>query len=331
MKSFRTPLSPIESEISIDHQTKILSIGSCFAARIGERLAQKKFNTLLNPFGILYNPVSICKALNRLDKKVLSQPVDLFEHLEQWHSFDHHSDFSALEQKASLDHINEAITEGHSFLKKTSVLIITLGTANVFWHKKNEQVVANCHKLPNTDFERKSLTVEAIVNDFEKLFQQLLQQQTELKIILTVSPVRHIRDGLIENQRSKAKLLLATEALCQKFESVIYFPAYELLLDDLRDYRFYDNDMIHPNETAVDYIWDFFQDTFFSENTKALNQKIDQVVSASLHRPFNPSSLQHQAFVNNQLEKIRVLEEEFSFLSFEKEIGMFREQLKIRN
>ena len=263
MQDFRTHLPLPKYDFGINHSHHVMCLGSCFAENIAQKLQNFKFSTLLNPHGILYNPVSIEKSLNQLRSAHQFSESDLLGHQGLWHSFDHHGQFSMPDQKDTLKKINERLEEGHHFLKNANRLIVTLGTANVFVYKKSGEIVANCHKLPGNEFERKRLKVETIVKKLSPIFSKLKTEKPGLHIITTVSPIRHIRDGLVENQRSKATLLLALDQICADLEFVHYFPSYEILLDDLRDYRFYEADMIHPNEVALNYIWDIFKTAFF--------------------------------------------------------------------
>ena len=248
MSTFRTVLTPQKSNLDIRYNDSMLFIGSCFAQHIGERLGDRKFSTLVNPFGILYNPISISNSLQWLIDTNFFSSKDLFQHLGLWHSFAHHGHFSALDQETCLSGINQSLTEGRKQLKQSKYLILTLGTAHVFQYKPTEEVVANCHKLPNSDFNRYRLSISETTQSLSTIFKQVHKHFPELQIIVSVSPVRHIRDGHLENQRSKASLILALAEIEKQLSFVHYFPAYELLLDDLRDYRFYKANMIHPNE-----------------------------------------------------------------------------------
>ena len=327
MSDFRTILPLQKSSLSIDYQSPVLCIGSCFTENIGQRLLHYKFSALLNPFGILYNPISIQNSLAQLLNGQPYTKEDLFFHQDLWHSFNHHGAFSNPNQSGMLANINSRLKEGQLFLKKTKVLILTFGTSNVFLKKSTGNIVANCHKIPNTAFEKKRLTIQEIVEGLTPVLKQLKAINPELEIIFTVSPVRHLKDGLLENQRSKATLLLAMEALAQQFSFAHYFPAYELVMDDLRDYRFFEKDMAHPNELAIDYIWKAFQTTYFSDSTKAIFKQVKKVVQASLHRPFHPQTPTHQQFVKKQLEKIELLEQQYSFFKLTKERDLFQTQL----
>ncbi|GJM35770.1 MAG: hypothetical protein DHS20C18_47710 [Saprospiraceae bacterium] len=298
-------------------------MGSCFAEHIGGRLLRYKFPTLLNSHGILFNAISIAQALQDLLSEKQYVEADLFQHGEQWHSYAHHGHFSHPDLAEALAQINGRLNEARNFLEKTDILVLTLGTANAFSLRTSGAIVANCHKVPGTAFDRVRLLVSDIVKTLGDAIQALQNRRPELKVLLTVSPVRHIRDGLVENQRSKATLLLAAEALQQSFDFVYYFPSYEMVMDDLRDYRFYDQDMIHPSPMAIDYIWEQFRMAFFSEETQQLLQRIDRILSASRHRPFQPESAAHQTFQKKQLSEIAALQTKWPTLDFNKEITIF--------
>jgi hypothetical protein len=327
MADFRTVLTFEESKSKIDHHSKVFSMGSCFAEHITQRMDQRKFNTMLNPFGILYNPISIAMGMAVLmGQKQLSE-AELFAHNGLWHSFFFHGKYSGQNQQQVWKEMGQAVVQGTSFLQQADWMICTFGTAYVFEHKQTAQVVANCHKLPNQDFDRRRLGVNEIIDVWEQSLGSLWQLNPDLKVLLTVSPIRHIRDGLVENQRSKAALLLAVEQLCTKYPKVQYFPAYELMMDDLRDYRFYESDLIHPNAQAIDYIWDKFSKVYFDTPTKELNSRIERMVQAALHRPLHPGTEAHQAFLRQQLDKIQDFAEEYPNLSFEQEKELFLAQL----
>ena len=319
MSLFRTPVPSIEFPFEFSHSYPVLAIGSCFAEHIGQQLTKHKFIINSNPTGIIYNPISIAKSLETLISGESYKKENLIQVNDLWCSLDFHSSFSNTNQQTCLDHINNALHETRRFLSKTKRIIISLGTSFGFRYKQTNEIVANCHKIPGIEFDRILIPVETIVSKLGSSFQKLKATKPELEIILTVSPIRHIRDGLIENQRSKASLLLACMQLSKEYSFVHYFPSYEILMDDLRDYRFYEADMIHPNRVAIDYIWDHFQKCLFSEETRLLNQKIAKIVVASEHRPFNPDSEQHQNFIRQQLKEIEQLNNNYSSLDFEKE------------
>lgn len=332
MKTFRTVFPTQRAPYALTHADRLLLSGSCFTEHVGARLQAGKFNTLINPNGIVYNPVSMARAILWWGKfsirsksgRIENSPHNaLFRHNGLWHSWEHHGVFSKSGEQETLDGIEKAYREASEYLQKTTCLMLTLGTADVFVLRENGEVVANCHKAPANWFEQRRLSVSETV---EVLSEALLQTQSclpELKVILTVSPVRHLRSGFVENQRSKAVLVLACAELCARFDFVHYFPAYELLLDDLRDYRFYAADMIHPNEQAIDYIWQYFAEVYFSAETRALLDQIGKITAAARHRPFNPDTEEHRAFARAQLEKIAALEKKNPEIVFSEEKAVF--------
>lgn len=326
IQKFRTELTPRRASFTLDYPTPILSIGSCFAVHIGERLARYKFPVRNNPFGILYNPASMLQALERLLSGRAYEPGDLFEHQGLWHSYDHHGDFSHPDPEICLQRINESLRSGAQHLADSRRLLLTFGTAFVFEQVERRQIVANCHKVPADHFRRYRLPVREIVDQWAPLLRRLHAQRPALRVIVSVSPVRHLRDGLVENQRSKAALVLALDELCRRLDFLHYFPAYELLLDDLRDYRFYDRDLSHPSPVAVDYIWEHFQATFFDDRTRQIRKRVGEIIAARAHRPLHPGSVAHQEFAARQLEKIAELQSAYPFLDLSEEIAYFRRQ-----
>lgn len=327
MSEFRIKVHLPDYPFKISHRDSVLCMGSCFAEHMYNRLAAFKFDTLLNPFGILYNPIIISKSLKNL---LLNQNVtvdSLVFNQERWHSFQHHGHFSHPEKQQSLDLISESFENGRQFLQKTNRLIITLGTAYVYALNSSGEVVANCHKFPADHFKKSLLSVEDITRELTTSIALLNQHLPNLEILLAVSPVRHIRDGIIENQKSKSTLLLAVGQLCDTFKNVHYFPSYEIIMDELRDYRFYENDMVHPNDLAVEYIWSGFSDSFFEQATRKTLLQIKKIIQAASHRAFHPEIDSHQKFLKKQLEKISALEKQFPFLNFDKEIAIFKTDL----
>jgi len=298
--------------------------GSCFAENIGEKLQKSKFQTAINPFGILYNPESVYASLERILEKKLFSENELFEHEGVWKSFNHHSRFAELTSEAFLENVNKKLEETSDFLQTTDFLMITFGTAWIYRLKESGEVVSNCHKLPGALFIREKLTPDVIVKTYTGLIRRLLQVRPTMKIIFTVSPIRHRKDGMHENQLSKAVLLLAVEQLQHLFPSnTLYFPAYEIVLDELRDYRFYAEDMIHPNETAIRYIWERFSDYFFSEGTKKQLSEIEKITAAVQHRPFNPQSKAFQDFIQKNLKILGEIEKKYPNLDFTQEWEYF--------
>ncbi len=325
MDSFRTVLAASPADFQIGHRDQLMLIGSCFTEHIGSRLADRKFQTLVNPFGIVYNPVSMAQCLERLLAENQSfTEADLVQNMGLWHSWAHHGHFSKPDRAQTLAGINSAYMQGVNHLQGTNRLLLTLGTAEVFSLKDSGQIVANNHKMPAAMFQTKRLDVGQVTDVLALALEKLALKNPGLRVILSVSPVRHLRNGMVENQRSKAVLVLACEAISRQFPNTCYFPAYELLLDDLRDYRFYASDMLHPSVLAVDYIWQYFSDMFFTEETKRLNGAIEKILTAAAHRPFNPDTAEHRAFVAAQLAAIAAFKQEWAGLDFGKEETLFK-------
>lgn len=323
MDKFRTEVWPQPSDFPIEHSQSIVMVGSCFVESMGSRLQDAKFPVNLNPFGILFNPFSIVNALSRIGSKRHYASEDLVQAGEQWASLDHHGSFSGPDAEEVLSNINESIDQAHDALKAARWLFITTGSAWVYHHTERNQTVGNCHKLPNTEFEKRLLShqdVHLTLRHIPQLFQQL---NPDLQIVFTVSPVRHWKDGAIENQRSKALLLAGTHAVVEEFDNCHYFPAYELMMDDLRDYRFYKSDMLHPTDQALDYVWQKFSDCYFSDVTKAVIDDLKPVMQAVKHRPADPESNSFQRFVKKQLEILNVLESKYPQLDLSKERRQF--------
>jgi hypothetical protein len=319
MKEFRTIFPAFKGAVSLTHQDNIVCMGSCFAEHIGSRLESLKFRVLLNPAGIIYNPVSVVNTLERILSGIPFDESEIIQDQGLWHSFEHHGRFSHPDKIFMLRQMNEALLKAHSFLKTTNRLIITLGTANVFVNKKTGKAVANCHKVRAVEFIRRRLTISEATDSLLFTLAKLKQHLPELQIIVTVSPVRHLRDGLVENQRSKATLLLSLEEVASALNYVFYFPSYEILLDDLRDYRFYEENLSHPNQFAIDYIWEYFENAFMSDKTKALNKLLNQLWEAISHRPFHSDSPAHQAFVRKTLERLAEIKIRYPYLQLDAE------------
>ncbi|MFN0015855.1 MAG: GSCFA domain-containing protein [Saprospiraceae bacterium] len=323
MKTFRTTMPAHQAPFGIAHTDQLLLVGSCFTEHIGHRLEAGKFRTLTNPNGIVYNPVSIARSLTNLQNAGSDSKNAVFEFQGLWHSWDHHGRFSHPDRETALQNLATTHTHAADFLKKTNRLLLTLGTADVFVLRETGQVVANNHKVPADRFEQRHLSVAETVDALANALLPLHTVAPDLRVVLTVSPVRHLRAGFVDNQRSKAVLTLACAELCQRLDFVHYFPAYELMLDDLRDYRFYAADMIHPSDTAVDYIWQYFAEAFFSPQTQHLLERISKITAAARHRPFHPDSPEHRAFAAQQLAYLEQLCAEYQGLDFSEEIKVF--------
>ncbi len=295
---FRTSIKVSKSSINISHKHKVLLIGSCFTQNIGKKLQQHKFDTLTNPFGIVFNPSSLYTQL-RLLYSATSKDLEkfYFQHNNLWHSWQHHSNFSSKTIEELHNKITKRLSEAQNFLKQTDIIIITLGTAYAYEHLENRFIVSNCHKVPNKNFKKNLLDNQKLVADLSNVLTNLKNINPNLKVIFTISPVRHWKDGVVENQRSKANLILTVHELCEQYNYCEYFPSYELVLDDLRDYRFYKADMLHPNQQAVDYIWEKFKNAYFEATTLDLVSRIDKINKSRLHKPRFPKSEQHLAFL----------------------------------
>lgn len=325
MKNFRTVLPLPNLLLDIEHQARLMTMGSCFAEHIGKRLRLMKFNVQENPFGIIYNPVSIAQNLTFLLDGNEFKKEALVEHQGLWHSFQHHGSFSKTEQAICLQHIQEELKKGQEQLKNLDYLFLSYGTAIAYC--REEEIVANCHKFPANIFSKKMLSLEHIVQESASIFKRLLAHRPNLKIILTVSPVRHLREGFIDNQKSKAQLILAVHQLVEQFDNVLYFPSYEIMMDDLRDYRFYASDLMHPSEEAIEYIWEYFQAAYLSTNTQHTLAKISAVNRSVSHRALHPKTEAHQQFIRAELKKLGKLKIDLPYLDLEKEFTHFREQL----
>ncbi len=325
MTDFRTKVPVPDFPFKTDHTDAVFCMGSCFSEHIGQRLADNQFEVLVNPFGIIYNPFSVAGHLLRSMARHPYTTDELFQHQGLWHHFQVHSRLSGPNRIEVVDQLNEKLQSCAAFLQKANLVILTLGTSRIFVH--DDQIVANCHKLPATHFSRGMSTVDNCLEIFESVLDQLQSFNPNANIVFTVSPVRHLRDGAIANQRSKATLLLVVDQLVQDYEKVHYFPAYEMMMDDLRDYRFYASDMVHPNDMAIDYIWSGFARAALSDNAKRLLPTIGNIRRAALHRPFHPRSEEHQAFLRKQLNDITQLQRQYPFLVFENEKKLLEQQL----
>lgn len=313
-----TPTFPFE----ITHHHKITFIGSCFASNIGQQFAHNKFNSLINPYGVLYNPASVSQCIN----SVLSTRFDekeLIEHDGLWHSFAHHGSFSNADKNTCITNINKHHDKANIHLLNSDFLFLTFGTAHIFEYQG--AVVSNCHKLPSKKFTHRRLSVDEIVTIIKGSIANIHQENPKLKIIFTLSPVRYPKEGMNTNSLSKATLLLAIEKLCQ-MENCYYFPAYEIVLDELRDYRFFAEDMIHPNNTAIAYLWGKIENSCFNTSTLQLSKQINKITTASQHRPFNSNPDAHQQFLSTMLKKASDLQNKYPEIDLSAEIAYFQKK-----
>ncbi|WP_339901963.1 GSCFA domain-containing protein [uncultured Cyclobacterium sp.] len=326
MKSFRTTFRFKQCDKGIHHSSNIITIGSCFSEVIGERLLDCKFNALVNPYGTTFNPVSI---FNLLIKSITGKPLDPDLYLNRHDHFFHyqlHSSFSGTSVEALEMKIGGTRIKVSEQLESATHLFITLGTAFVYRLLENGSIVANCHKQPQKYFSKSLLGLDEMMEGFNAFYQNILLINPGIQVVLTVSPVRHIKDGISQNQLSKSLLNVLCHQLVAAYPEIYYFPAYEIMMDDLRDYRFYKDDMIHPSFMAEEYIWEQFQTAFFNEETKDLIQHVDQIKRNLKHRPFNPQSQAHQKFLLKLKELISLMPENLDF-SHEKQ--SIEEQLKL--
>ena len=316
---------------AIRYGQSILLTGSCFTEHIGDSLADFKFPVLQNPHGILFDPLSVSESLISYAENKQYKESDLFLLNEVWYSWQHHSRFSHTDKLECLRMINESQQHAHEFLKKADWIIITLGTSFSYrltpqppLHKwRGGEPVANCHRAPAQWFTKNLLEADEITQSFVDCFRLLKQFNPAIKLIFTVSPVRHIRDGVVDNNRSKARLIESVHQLVNKYDHVSYFPAYELVIDVLRDYRFYDVDLVHPNYAATEFVLEKFAESCIDEASVQLMDDIRKIVIAARHKPFQPSTNAHQQFLILHFEKAKMMMDKYPFLDFKKEIAYF--------
>lgn len=325
---FRTELILPESERKISHADPIFGIGSCFVDSIGDKLNQGKFRVSQNPFGTLFHPVAIENALARIHSHVKYTESEIFNREEMYFSWDHHTSFSRTSLRSTLEGVNSELEKANAFIQEANVFILTFGTSWVYKIKQLDLIVANCHKVPGHHFEKVLLTDTQLKSSIKNCFSYILDINPRAQIIATVSPVRHTKDGLMENNLSKSKLISNLHSLIPQFQSVEYFPAYELMMDDLRDYRFYKEDLIHPNEMAVEYIWNKFSDRYFDEATSRKIKLAGKIHTALSHRPLNKGTIAYKTFLFNTRRQIEQIENEFPKNSFGAEKELLKNLMK---
>lgn len=307
---FRTEITPLKSKQNIDHKDKIMLIGSCFTQSIGEKLINSGFQIQINPFGIIYNPFTISQCLDYvLDNKPFTDD-DILE-ANGYYSYSHHGSFRGETSKEVLKKINNKINESHLFIKETKFLILTLGTSWIYTHKKTNKIMGNCHKIPSTEFSKSLLKLDTIIETLNNSINKFIKtsSQSDVRIILTISPIRHIKDGFRENQLSKSLLHIAANELLEQNPQIEYFPSYEIMMDDLRDYRFYEEDMVHPTSQAIDYIWERFFQTYFNSNTLILSKEFEKLHKLKQHRPFNTQGKDYELHIQRIKDMEKDLEE----------------------
>jgi hypothetical protein len=316
---FKLPFIPVKFDKTISYNDSILFVGSCFTEHIGNRFKELKFKTLHNPNGIVYDPVSISSGLISYIENKQYTDSDLVQINELWHSWQHHGSFSDPDREYCLNRINESQRQAHSFLKKADWLFISLGSAFCYQLAENGSAVANCHKAVEKTFKKSMLTIEEIKSAFDTCIHRLFHFNPGLKIIFTVSPVRYVRDGLVANNLSKSRMIEVVQHLVTKFNRLYYFPAYELVIDVLRDYRFYDSDMVHPNGLAIQFVFENLKKSVIDVGTLALMEKVGKVITATRHKALHPGTNAHKQFIADLYDKMQSLEREYPFLKFQEE------------
>ena len=319
---FRTQIPIPKSSHRIDYYSKIMSLGSCFAENMGDKFQYFKFQNTINPFGIIFNPVSIEKIMDKVIHETLFTENDVFFHNERWHCFDVHSDLSNSNKEELLNNLNTLIKSTNKHVIESTHIIITYGTSWVYRNIESDSIVANCHKVPQKQFKKELLSVAEIEKSIANFIKLIHSVNLNCNIIFTISPVRHIKDGFVENQWSKANLIAAVNNVLQELFSVPplgvrgLFPSYEIMMDELRDYRFYAEDMLHPNQVAIDYIWKRFKESTISETAFTTMDEVENIQKSLSHKPFNPNSESHFKFESKVREKITTLENQYSFMKF---------------
>ncbi len=306
-----------QSHNQIDYNSKVVMFGSCFSENIGSKFEYHKFQARINPFGILFHPLAIENLITRSINKAYYSQEDLHFHNEQWSCLDAHSKLNKTSKEELLTVLNTKIDETHNELNTATHVIITLGTSWVYRHIASDTIVANCHKLPQKQFLKELLSVEQITESLEAIVSLFKSINRKAAFLFTVSPVRHIKDGFVENTQSKAHLIAAIHKVVDPRNHLYYFPSYEIMMDELRDYRFYNADMLHPNEVAIDYIWEKFKAVWLSEEALKTSEIVTSVQAKKAHRPFNSSSEAHQQFLTKLQSEIDDLRTKYSHISFE--------------
>jgi lysophospholipase L1-like esterase len=318
--NFQTKI-PLTKQLSnqIDYNSKLLLIGSCFVENMGSKLDYFKFQYLQNPFGILFQPLAIESLIsNAINEKEFNED-DVFFQNEQWHSFEAHSKLSNSNKAELVNTLNSQLQLTAKQLKSASHIVITLGTAWVYRYIETDAIVANCHKVPQKKFLKELLSVDEIVQSLEAIISLIRNVNPTVTVVFTVSPVRHLKDGFVENTQSKAHLISAIHSVLSpraQSRGLCYFPSYEFMMDELRDYRFYAEDMIHPSQTAINYIWEKFKDVWISNDASNIMDEVDAIQKGLQHKPFNPNSEAHKLFLQKLSIRIDKLQLVFPHISF---------------
>ncbi len=321
--NFRTIIEIEKSQNKISYSTPIFFIGSCFSENIGQKANGVRLPTLINPNGVLYNPASIKSALERIISKQYFEEHELQFYNNLWFSFSHHSSFSNADKQVCLEKINANLDKAHSFLKNANFLVVTFGTARYYRLIETGEIVSNCHKLPSNKFTNTLFEVSEITKLYSVLIEKLLKFNSGIKIIFTVSPIRHWKDGANNNQISKATLLLAIKNITAQIATCQYFPSYEILLDELRDYRFYADDMLHPSEIAINYIWQKFTEIYIETETKEIFHEVEKLRKAMEHRVLQAKNDAYIDFMTKCYQKTIALQSKFPQINLNEEIQFF--------
>lgn len=310
-------------DAKVGYHHPFMMVGSCFATNIGDKLVRLKLPAMVNPFGVIYNPVSVAASIQLLLDNRQLEASDLFEQNGLWCSYTHHSSYSNPNRDECLMAINQSLASGAIMVRESSHIIITLGTSWVYEHIGEQRVVANCHKTPSGEFNRYFLPTAKAVEVLGTMVEAVRQVNPTAKFIFTVSPIRHVKDGLVENQRSKASLLMAVHELCATHRDVLYFPAYEVMMDELRDYRFYADDMVHPSELATDIIFKKFVQAAVNAESQQAMVEVEKIMRAVEHKPYNPNTAEHGKFRAKMRDNAERLQAKYSFLDLSAEIEFF--------
>lgn len=300
----------------IDYNSNILLLGSCFSENIGDKLAYFKLQNCQNPFGILFHPKAIEQFITDVSNTKTFTKDDLIYVNERYHSFDAHSSLSNVDEHIVLNNLNSQIKSTAKFLKNTSHVLITLGTAWVYRFIEKNRIVANCHKIPQKKFQKEILSIQEITESLATIVALIKKINPKITLLFTVSPIRHLKDGFVENTQSKSHLISAIHTIIKSKKNTHYFPSFEIMMDELRDYRFYKEDMVHPNATAINYIWERFMYAWVSEKIYPILKEIDTIQKASLHKPFYPKSEAHQKFLKNIAQKKEEIKKKLPFVNF---------------
>jgi hypothetical protein len=324
---FRTTFRIEPSQHKLTYDDRVMLIGSCFTSSVGSKMEMGKMDVMINPAGTVYNPVSVCNTLDIITSGKQFTRDDLLYHDGLWFSFFHYTDFSSEDPVTALEKINSKLKEAADFLGKSTFLFITFGTARIFRWKKSGLIVSNCHKIPADQFSSELLSVQEVVTHWSRQLDKLNTMFPQLKVIFTISPVRHWKDGAHGNQVSKSVLFLAVEELLGHPANPEYFPAYELVMDDLRDYRFYNDDMLHPSPEAINYVWDAFSESYFDRTTAMIWSDAVKITKACSHRFISDNISKKKIFAEKMLKQISLLEERMPSLGFSSEKTYFQSLL----